>query len=113
MALRKRPRDARVHGRHRHVERRARSSRSCRGPIAGRSGSRVSSRASSSSPLDPIAEWIRFEAFAPFALAFFDSVLAAPFAAPTTTAEVARLRREVDAVLAPLVTAMASSAMAA
>jgi hypothetical protein len=62
--------------------------------------------------LDPLAEWIRFEAFAPFALAFFDSLLAAPLAA-TTTAEVARMRREVDAVLAPLVTAMASSAMAA
>jgi hypothetical protein len=63
--------------------------------------------------LDPLGEWTRLEAFAPFALAFFDSLLAAPLAATTTTPEVARMRREVDAVLAPLVTAMASSAMAA
>jgi hypothetical protein len=63
--------------------------------------------------LDPIAEWGRFEAFAPFALAFFDSVLASPFEAATKTAEVARLRREIDAVLAPLTTAMTSSALAA
>ena len=63
--------------------------------------------------LDSMAEWQRFEAFAPFALAFFDSVLAAPFAATTKTSEVARLRREIDAVLAPLSTAMTSSALAA
>lgn len=63
--------------------------------------------------LDAMAEWSRFEAFAPFALAFFDSVLAAPFAATTKTPEVARLRREIDAVLAPLTTAMTSSALAA
>lgn len=63
--------------------------------------------------LDPMNEWSRFEAFAPFALAFFDSVLAAPFAAATKTSEVARLRREIDAVLAPLTTAMTSSALAA
>jgi hypothetical protein len=63
--------------------------------------------------LDPMSEWSRFEAFAPFALAFFDSVLAAPFAATTSTAEVGRLRREIDAVLAPLTTAMTSSALAA
>ena len=63
--------------------------------------------------LEPMAEWSRFEAFAPFALAFFDSVLAAPFAATTKTSEVARLRREIDAVLAPLTTAMTSSALAA
>lgn len=63
--------------------------------------------------LDPMAEWSRFEGFAPFALAFFDSVLAAPFAATTKTSEVARLRRELDAVLSPLIVAMTSSALAA
>jgi hypothetical protein len=63
--------------------------------------------------LDPMTEWSRFEGFAPFALAFFDSVLAAPFTAATQTPEVARLRREIDAVLAPLSTAMTSSALAA
>ena len=63
--------------------------------------------------LDPMAEWMRFEGFAPFALAFFDSVLAGPFAATTKTSEVARLRREIDGVLAPLTTAMTSSALAA
>jgi hypothetical protein len=60
-----------------------------------------------------MTEWSRFEGFAPFALAFFDSVLAAPFTAATQTPEVARLRREIDAVLAPLSTAMTSSALAA
>jgi len=63
--------------------------------------------------LEPMAEWTRFEAFAPFALAFFDSVLAAPLAGATRTNEVVRMGREIDAVLAPLVTAMTSSAMAA
>lgn len=63
--------------------------------------------------LDELGEWSRFEAFAPFALAFFDSVLGAPFATVKKTAEVARLRREIDAVLAPISSAMASSAMAA
>ena len=61
--------------------------------------------------LEPMAEWTRFEAFAPFALAFFDSVLAAPLAGATRTNEVVRMGREIAAVLAPLVTAMASSAM--
>ena len=65
--------------------------------------------------LDAITEWSRLETFAPFALAFFDSVLAAPFAAalPGHGSAVARLRREVDAVLAPMSIALASSAMAA
>ncbi|MDB4936866.1 MAG: hypothetical protein JWP87_3838 [Labilithrix sp.] len=63
--------------------------------------------------LEPIAEWARFEAFAPFALAFFESVVAAPMAAATKTAEVARLARELDAVLGQLSTAMRSSSMAA
>ena len=63
--------------------------------------------------LDPMAEWSRFEGFAPFALAFFDSVLAAPLAATTRASEVARLRREIDAVLTPMTAAMTSSALAA
>jgi hypothetical protein len=63
--------------------------------------------------LDPVAEWSRFEEFAPFALAFFDSVLAAPFAVTPASVEVARLRREIDAIVAPLLTAMTTSAMAA
>jgi len=63
--------------------------------------------------LEPIAEWACIEKFAPFALAFFDSVLAAPLQAASRTPEIARLRREIDAVLAPLVNAMASSALAA
>jgi hypothetical protein len=63
--------------------------------------------------LDPLAEWTRFEAFAPFALAFFDSLLAAPLCDATTSTDVARVRRDVDAVLAPLAIAMTSSAMAA
>ncbi len=63
--------------------------------------------------LDDIKEWERFETFAPFALAFFESVLGAPFAAPSKSPDVARLKRAVDAVLAPIRTAMTSSAMAA
>lgn len=63
--------------------------------------------------LDPIQEWARIEAFAPFALAFFDSVLGAPFATAKLTPELSRLRREIDFVLAPLSLAMTSSAMAA
>lgn len=63
--------------------------------------------------LDPIKEWARIEAFAPFALAFFDSVLAAPFATAKRTPELSRLRREIDFVLAPLSLAMTSSAIAA
>jgi hypothetical protein len=63
--------------------------------------------------MDALTEWARFEAFAPFALAFFASVLAAPFAKAPASVEVARLRREIDAILAPLATAMTTSAMAA
>lgn len=63
--------------------------------------------------LEPVLEWARFEAFAPFALAFFQSVLAAPFAAATSTPEVLRLRREIETVLAPFSIAMMSSAWAA
>jgi hypothetical protein len=63
--------------------------------------------------LDSMAEWSRLEAFAPFALAFFDSVLAAPFADAPSSPELARLRREIDAVQVPLTTAMTSSALAA
>ena len=66
--------------------------------------------------LDAMTECTRFETFAPFALAFFDSVVGsafAPFASKSPTAEVARMRREMDAVLAPLTAAMRSSAMAA
>jgi hypothetical protein len=63
--------------------------------------------------MDALTEWARFEAFAPFALAFFDSLLAAPLYDATTSADVARVRRDVDAVLAPLSVAMTSSAMAA
>ena len=63
--------------------------------------------------LDPIKEWTRFEAFAPFARAFFESALAAPFAAATQTPNVARLQREIDGVMAPISIAMMSSACAA
>lgn len=63
--------------------------------------------------LDPMTEWTRFEAFAPFAVAFFESVLAGPFATVRKTPEIARLEREIGAVLAPLTLAMRSSAMAA
>jgi hypothetical protein len=63
--------------------------------------------------LDPIKEWERFEAFAPFARAFFDSALAAPFAAATRTHAVARLQRDIEAVMAPISIAMMSSAWAA
>lgn len=63
--------------------------------------------------LDPIKEWTRFEAFAPFGRAFFESALAAPFAAATQTAHVSRLGRDIDAVMAPINIAMMSSACAA
>lgn len=63
--------------------------------------------------LDAVAEWSRFETFAPFALAFFDSVMAAPFARAEKTPELLRLRRELDAVLAPVSVAITSSALAA
>jgi hypothetical protein len=64
--------------------------------------------------LESMAEWTHFEAFAPFALAFFDSAVAAPFAScPATNGDVAVLRREIDAVLGPLGMALTSSALAA
>ena len=63
--------------------------------------------------LDSTAEWARFEAFAPFALAFFDSMVAAPLTAATPTADVVQVERAIDALLAPLVTAMRTSALAA
>ena len=62
--------------------------------------------------LDTMSEWVQFEAFAPFALAFFDSALHPAFAG-TTTIAAARLRRDLDGVLFPLTTARISSAMAA
>jgi hypothetical protein len=63
--------------------------------------------------LDPLEEWARFEAFAPFARAFFESALAGPFAAATQTAAVSRLQRDISAVMAPISIAMMSSAWAA
>lgn len=63
--------------------------------------------------VDPLTEWVHFEVFAPFALAFFDSLLAATLSAATPTTAIVRIRREIDAVLAPLVMAMTSSAVAA
>jgi hypothetical protein len=62
--------------------------------------------------LDAMSEWTHFEAFAPFALAFFDSALAPAFAC-TTTIATARLRHDLDGVLSPLNTARISSALAA
>jgi hypothetical protein len=67
--------------------------------------------------LDPLDDWTRFEAFAPFALAFYDSALAPVFAASTgrTGPErrdvfgTARLRREIDGVLASLSNAFAAA----
>ena len=63
--------------------------------------------------LDPIREWARFEVFAPFARAFFESALSGPFDAATRTADVARLRRDIDGVMAPIRIALMSSAVAA
>lgn len=63
--------------------------------------------------LDPVTEWSRFEMFAPFAIAFFDSVLAPPFASAARSPELARLRREIDIVLSPLAVAITASAIAA
>ena len=63
--------------------------------------------------LEPMKEWARFESFAPFALAFFDSALAGPFAAVARTSDVTRLRADIDAVMAPISIAMMSSAWAA
>jgi hypothetical protein len=62
--------------------------------------------------LDGVREWARYEAFAPFALAFFDRALAPRFAEDKSM-EVIRLRREFDAVLTTLTLAMISSALAA
>ena len=63
--------------------------------------------------LDPIREWARFEVFAPFARAFFESALSGPFDVATRTADVARLRRDIDGVMAPIRIALMSSAVAA
>lgn len=63
--------------------------------------------------VDPVTDGTRFEAFGPSALALFDGALAASFAAAPATVEVVRLRREIDAILAPLATAMATAATAA
>ncbi|NVL67681.1 hypothetical protein, partial [Escherichia coli] len=63
--------------------------------------------------VDPVTDGTRFEAFGPSALALFDGALAASFAAAPATVEVVRLRRDIDAILAPLATAMATAATAA
>ncbi len=63
--------------------------------------------------LDPINEWARFEAFAPFARAFYESALAGPFEGVVPDADVARLRRDIDGVMAPIRIAVMSSAVAA
>ncbi len=63
--------------------------------------------------LDVLTEWTRFEAFAPFALAFFHSLLGTPLTEAANDMAVARLRRDIDAVLSPFLIAMASSSMAA
>jgi|GEM_PF-3089057 len=66
--------------------------------------------------LDPIEDWTRFEAFAPFALAFYDSALAPIFVHVGTSAANAPLlplRRALDTVLDSIGVAMTSSACAA
>jgi hypothetical protein len=63
--------------------------------------------------LDPLGEWTRFEAFAPFALAFFHSLLGPLFTDATSHMAVSRLRRDIDVVLSPFLIAMTSSSMAA
>ena len=63
--------------------------------------------------LEASTEWTRFEAFAPFALAFFHSLLGTLLTAATNDMAVARLRRDIDVVLSPFLVAMASSWMAA
>ena len=63
--------------------------------------------------LDTTREWARFEAFAPTAQALFDSGLAGPFASAPRTLDVARLERDIDAVMAPVSIALMSSAWAA
>jgi len=64
-----------------------------------------------------IAEWERLEAFAPFALAFYDSAVAVDFAVldahPVTRAAVRSVRRDLDAIVALIEVARASSALAA
>jgi hypothetical protein len=61
--------------------------------------------------LDGAQEWSRYEAFAPFALAFFDTALAKGLAGPG--GNVAQLRHAFDAVIGSLTLAMQSSALAA
>lgn len=63
--------------------------------------------------LDAIREWTRFEAFAPSAQALFDGALAGRFAAAPRSVDVARLERDIDAVMAPIGIARMSSAWAA
>jgi hypothetical protein len=63
--------------------------------------------------LDSGREWTRFEAFAPAALALFDTTVAGPFAAAPRSMDVARLERDIDAVMAPVSIALMSSAWAA
>ena len=63
--------------------------------------------------LDTIREWTRFEAFAPAAQVLFDSALAGAFAAAPRSMDVARLERDIDAVMAPVSIALMSSTWAA
>ncbi|MDB4942070.1 MAG: hypothetical protein JWP97_1604 [Labilithrix sp.] len=63
--------------------------------------------------LDALREWTRFESFAPFARAFYDSALAGPFGTAPRSADVLRLRRDIDGVMAPIRIAVMSSAVAA
>jgi hypothetical protein len=63
--------------------------------------------------LDPVGEWARFEAFAPFALAFFHSLLGTLLTDATSHMAVARLRGDIDVALSPFLIAMTSSSMAA
>ncbi len=63
--------------------------------------------------LDPMTEWTRFESFAPFALAFFDSLLGTLLDEAVDEMAVARLRRDIDVTLSPFLIAMTSSSMAA
>jgi hypothetical protein len=63
--------------------------------------------------LDPLAEWTCFEAFAPFGLAFFHSLLGPLLTDATSHMAVSRLRGDIDVVLSPFLIAMTSSSMAA
>ena len=63
--------------------------------------------------LEAIAEWTRFEAFAPAAQALYDGALGAAFAAAPRTIDVVRLERDIDAAMAPVSIALMSSAWAA